>query len=64
MLSLIQLLINEYHKQFNNNRVCVVPGGYIIRTTEQNIYIPSDRELIKTLRYDNNTRSVYTVKEF
>lgn len=52
MLSLIQILINEYHKQFNNNRVCIVPSGYIIRTTEQNIYIQTDRELISTLRYE------------
>lgn len=55
MLSLSQLLINEYQRVFNNNRVCKVPGGYIIRTTENNIYIRSDKELIKTLQ--NELRS-------
>ena len=52
MLSLVQKLINEYEKQFNNNRVCIVPGGYIIRTTENNIFISTRSELIKILQYE------------
>ena len=58
MLSLVQKLINEYEKQFNNNRVCVVPDGYIIRTTENNIFIRSDRELIKTIRNELINKAV------
>lgn len=50
MLSLVQMLIRAYEEAYPHNRVCVVPDGYIIRTTEANHRIKTRGELIETLR--------------
>lgn len=52
MLSLVQKLIRAYEDAYPLNRVCVVPDGYIIRTTEANHHIRTRSELIETLRQE------------
>ncbi len=49
---MVQMLIRAYEEAYPHNRVCVVPDGYIIRTTEANHRIRTRSELIETLRQE------------